>query len=475
MDRKQLYPKVAIVIVNWNKKEFVLNLLSSLRELNYPDYDIIVVDNASTDGSVEAIRQIYPNIKILVNEENLGGTGGFNTGMRYALNKGWYKYIWLLDNDAEVEKNSLIELVNAMESDEKIGIAGSRILDKVTNITVECGGYIRKDTIGVVPYMRNCRMTPANKYIDVDYVAVCSALVRTNALLTVGLMDERFFLFWDDMDWGWSFKDKGYRVVAVTDSIVYHPSFTERDRGLLTKFYYGIRNPLLTYSKHLHIFRLMKIYYNYIRYLGKGIIFLLLSGEKISFTMCIFALRDFYKGRWGNIKWLNKSNFTSHNWQQKNVENVQALLSEAKRILVIGLSATRDEILLLWDKLSLYVDKVTLLIQDDRRNIYNDLFTNILIFRSLRMNFLLYNIKFFMRLFLSRYDVVIATTFSPFLNISKNRFLFKESKFIDVRKSTNFFFILASILIGEVTAILLTPFLVLRGIKWRNSREFLSS
>ena len=104
-------PKVAIVTVNWNKRDYVLNLLNSLKHINYDNYNIIVVDNASTDDSVTAIKEHFPNVNLIVNSENLGGTGGFNTGIKYVLEAtDKYKYIWLLDNDAVVEKDTLIEL-----------------------------------------------------------------------------------------------------------------------------------------------------------------------------------------------------------------------------------------------------------------------------------------------------------------------------------------------------------------------------
>ena len=90
-------PKVAIVIVTWNKKSYVMGLLQSLRDIDYDNHDIIVVDNASTDDTCRAIREQFPQVNLIVNSENLGGTGGFNTGLRYVLRKGGYKYTWLLD------------------------------------------------------------------------------------------------------------------------------------------------------------------------------------------------------------------------------------------------------------------------------------------------------------------------------------------------------------------------------------------
>ncbi|MGI9533903.1 MAG: glycosyltransferase family 2 protein, partial [Thermodesulfobacteriota bacterium] len=269
-------PKVVIVIVTWNKKNFVLNILNSLGKLDYDNFEIIVVDNASTDGTVDSVKEEYPDTYLIVNEHNLGGTGGFNTGINYVLNtEKHFDYLWLLDNDADIETNTLTEIIEVMEKDSSVGLAGSRIVDPENkDITIELGSKFRWDTIDVTPFKRNTKNNPKNLVAEVDYVAVCSAVARVEALKKVGPMDERHFLFWDDMDWGLYFKEKGYKVVAVNGSIAYHPSFTERRRGKITDYYYGIRNPLLVYSKHTKMFQRTKIFFNFFRRLLKIILLL---------------------------------------------------------------------------------------------------------------------------------------------------------------------------------------------------------
>ena len=99
--------RVGAVICNFNKKEDVLNCIQSVLESKYTDYDLYVVDNASSDGSAEAIREKYGSqVTVLVNAENLGGSGGFNTGLRKALEKG-YEYLYCLDNDVLVDENAM--------------------------------------------------------------------------------------------------------------------------------------------------------------------------------------------------------------------------------------------------------------------------------------------------------------------------------------------------------------------------------
>ena len=245
------YPKVCVVVVNWNKKDYVLKLLEALRHINYDNYDIVIVDNASTDGSAEVIKRKFPEVILIQNEENLGGTGGFNTGMRYALKKGDYKYIWWLDNDAMVEKDTLVELLKVIEADEKIGIAGSMILNpEKKEYVVELGGFVNWELGIWKPNLRNKLVAEIeDEVVEVGYVAACSAIVKTDVLKKIGIMDERMFLHWDDIDLCLRCKRAGYKVVATKNSVIYHGV----EKSIPPVFlYYDTRNALICMSKHLN-------------------------------------------------------------------------------------------------------------------------------------------------------------------------------------------------------------------------------
>ena len=240
---------VAIVIVNWNKQSEVLTLLSSLKRFNYDRHDIILVDNASSDDSVSLVRSRYPDVHLLVNSVNLGGSGGFNTGLRYVQDSGRYRYVWLLDNDAEVMEGALEALLDVAESDEQVAIVGSKILhaDDSTIIS-EVGARISRLTSFPIPMLFNQPDNGNLVEFEVDYVAACSLLARVEHVREVGIMEEGFFLMWDDMEWGMRFRAAGYRVVATTASAVIHRGFSER---LVTTDYryYAARNHLYFASK----------------------------------------------------------------------------------------------------------------------------------------------------------------------------------------------------------------------------------
>ena len=121
---RQPYPRVGVVIVTWNRKDYVLRLLDSIRRNAYPNWSVLVVDNASSDGSDAAIRREHPWVRCLRNPVNLGGSGGFNTGLRHYLDEG-YDYVWLLDNDVEVEPGALEVLIETLEIHRDAGGAPS--------------------------------------------------------------------------------------------------------------------------------------------------------------------------------------------------------------------------------------------------------------------------------------------------------------------------------------------------------------
>ena len=139
-------PKVSAVIVTWNKEKDVVRLLDQLSDIDYPDdkYETVVVDNHSSDNTVQVIESRHPSVKLIENERNLGGAGGFNTGMRWVLeNRAESKYLWLLDNDVLVDSNALSELVAVMERTPKAAMCGSKVMNiaKPSEI-IEAGAFL---------------------------------------------------------------------------------------------------------------------------------------------------------------------------------------------------------------------------------------------------------------------------------------------------------------------------------------------
>ena len=218
--------KVGIVICNYNKKDYVVNCIQSVLESKTDDFDIYVADNASTDGSVEAIQATYGDqVTILVNSENLGGSGGFNTGIRRVLEEG-YEYLYCLDNDVLVDENAVGALVEYLDEHPDTGVAGSIVYH------MDYPQYVQQYGLDL-DFENYTAITHYADYLDdgnipdvnfCDTVATCSVMIRTSCIKTtdIGIMPENNFIYWDDMEWIYRFTLHGFKVVTIKASVVLH-------------------------------------------------------------------------------------------------------------------------------------------------------------------------------------------------------------------------------------------------------------
>lgn len=306
--------KVQAVIVTWNKRTDVLKLLAQLAVIAYPQeqFSVLVVDNNSTDGTSEAIRSAFPSVQILRHSNNLGGTGGFNSGMRWALkNNPDAEYLWLLDNDVLVEDNTLVALVDIMNRNPQAALCGSKIMNLAKrNELIEAGAFIDYQ-YGDVSSNRPWNNTEAETALfknetavfKVDYVAACSVLARVAHVKKVGLWRESCFIYWDDMEWGVRFNRAGYEVLASNRSVVFHPSWVERtvDFSAVWRTYYRIRNGLWFFnlygnglSKRLLLTRLI---FRYMKYAANDCL-----NTKSALSKAIAdGVRHFISGRYGRM------------------------------------------------------------------------------------------------------------------------------------------------------------------------------
>ncbi|MCL2187578.1 MAG: glycosyltransferase family 2 protein [Defluviitaleaceae bacterium] len=242
---------VAVVICTYNKCNYVINCINSVLESSFNDFDIIVVDNASSDNTVDMIKSKFGNkLTLLVNEKNTGGAGGFHRGMAYAMQKK-YKYIHLLDNDVVVDKNAIKALYDFMELHPNAGACGSLILHMAFPETVQdYGAMIDIPNLGVKPLYAGAGIkSELPDFLACDYVAACSAMFRASALEVSGLIEEDYFIYWDDMALGWKLRLAGYKIFACKASVIWHE---QGRQGLYSPFfiYYIFRNKIHTFVKY---------------------------------------------------------------------------------------------------------------------------------------------------------------------------------------------------------------------------------
>ncbi len=234
---------IGIVICNYNKQEYVLKCLDSLFASTIDDFDVYVVDNASTDDSAVSVREQFGDrVTLLINQQNLGGSGGFNTGLREVL-KGDYKYLMCVDNDIVFDSDAVRQLRCFLEEHADVGVAGSKAYfmdepEKIWNF----GGIINFEKFIQEDQYKNCIDTPQMpEVVYGDYVPACSLMARTEAVRKVGIMPEDNFIYWDDMEWGYRFRQAGYKVASYGKSKVWHKA-GGRNAGNTFIHYYMWRN-----------------------------------------------------------------------------------------------------------------------------------------------------------------------------------------------------------------------------------------
>jgi hypothetical protein len=215
---------IAIIVLNWNGRDDTLACLSSLARIEYPTYQVIVVDNGSQDDSVRAIQETYSNVRLIQTGENLGYVGGNNFGLKFALAQG-FDYALLLNNDTEVSPDFLSNLVDAADSNQMVAIVGPTIYYHAQpDIIWSAGGTVdwkRGDTrmIGInQPDQGQFGTRPR----PVDFVTGCAMLIRLKLIKQMGGLDQRLYVYNEDAELCVRYTRAGYRIFHNPLSKVYH-------------------------------------------------------------------------------------------------------------------------------------------------------------------------------------------------------------------------------------------------------------
>jgi GT2 family glycosyltransferase len=335
MQKREL-PKISIIILNWNSWRDTLDCLESLHRINYPSYRIIIVENGSTDGSIDKIRAYYETasrtrvisvlshhqesdgaepacnqdgattefkrtvtdrfdkneVIIIRNDQNYGYAEGNNIGIRFALKSG-SDAVLLLNNDTVVDPEFLTELVKALEDQQSAGFFGPKIYYYEHNgrkdVISYAGGVLNTVTGTCHPIGKN--EVDAGKYDvirEVDYIEGSCLLVRAEVIAKIGLLDPIFFTYWEDIDWCVRGSHKGYKSVYVPTARVWHKKSVSNVGSNVV--YHIVRNLFWFMRKHSSPirYRLFLLYY----FLWP---FWLISASFIFYRRSPSSLRAFWK------------------------------------------------------------------------------------------------------------------------------------------------------------------------------------
>jgi len=248
------FPKVSVITVNWNNFNDSAECLESLRKTTYPNFEVIVVDNGSVGDDVSLLKQRFgDSIRLIVNDKNSGFAGGCNIGIKDALARG-ADYVVLLNNDTVVAPDFLEGLVRVAQSDKRVGIAGGKVFCyELPELIWFAGGIINYRT-GRTPIRGSGEADKGqfDEIVRVDWISGCFMFISRDVLQAVGMLDERFFFGWEDVDLCVRAARKGFKVLFVPESRIWHKGFgiDKRDRLMGMPVYYATRGQFLFMEKH---------------------------------------------------------------------------------------------------------------------------------------------------------------------------------------------------------------------------------
>jgi len=274
-------PKVSVIIINWNGKDYITKCIRSLKNLDYKDYEIIVVDNGSNDGSQKTLMKEFPSLKLIENGENLGFAEGNNIGIKKAFQDLEVKYIATLNNDTVVESSWLRELVYAAERNGRIGSCQSKMLRYSDHRIIDSTG-IKLLPTGSVADRGSGEEDKGQyeKFAEVFGACAGAALYRREMLDEVGLFPSEYFASYEDVDLAWRARYAGWKCVYIPSAIVYHVRFASQKKMLDEKQTFAVRktqNRFFYQMKYLpsgyllrNLPRLTRLYFRAVRMAAKN-------------------------------------------------------------------------------------------------------------------------------------------------------------------------------------------------------------
>jgi GT2 family glycosyltransferase len=267
--KQESFPLIAIVVLNWNGANDTLACLDSLATLTYPNFNVIVVDNGSTDDSLDKLHAYsspFPLV-LLETRQNLGYAGGNNVGTRHALEHG-ADFVLVLNNDTTVAPDLLEQLVDAAQRTPDAGVFTARVMyfDNPELVWFD-GAHWNESALRLEwPGQGAHESELSSTDHDTDYACGAALFFRAEVARQIGLLDETFFLVWEEVDWCFRARKAGWRNRVVAAAKVWHKigvSFGSESSPLRT--YFSIRNELLWFSRHASLFARLRLWANNLR------------------------------------------------------------------------------------------------------------------------------------------------------------------------------------------------------------------
>lgn len=255
---KKTYLKVSIIVVNWNGKKHLQYCLPSLKKLNYPNYEVLLVDNASTDGSIEFVKKYHPWVKLIANKENLGYVGGNNLGM----DKSDGNYVLVLNNDTEVTPDFLKFLVEDMEKDPQVACVQPKMLCRKDKKLLDVMGSFMTDTGFLYHYgfLQDASLPRFNRQREIFSAKGSCILLRNDLLEKMGKFDDDYFIFFEETDLCYRYWLAGFKVIYEPRAVIYHEGAGDTAGRFADerRIYLALKNRIDSYIKNMEPLNLFR-------------------------------------------------------------------------------------------------------------------------------------------------------------------------------------------------------------------------
>lgn len=295
---------VIILILSYNGKHLLEDSITSYLANDYPNFEVVVIDNGSTDGTKEWVEKNYPGVFVLRTEKNLGYSGGFNFGLDYAFNKKNADYVLITNNDVKADTKVITELVKVGETDPMIGFVTGKVYYFDKPDTLQTVGFETDPLIWVKGHKGQMQkdLGQFDKIEELELSDDIFILVNKNVYTAVGGYNTEFKFQGEQMDWQVRAKKKGYKIYYAPEAKIWHKESMTIGKSSPFKTYYDVRNTLVAVLMHRDIEFIKRYHKWYI----KNTLFkpILKNTVKFKFSYTIAII----KGYLSALNWAVKNN-----------------------------------------------------------------------------------------------------------------------------------------------------------------------
>ena len=253
---------VYIIVLNYNNADDTIECIKSLEKIEYDNYKIVIVDNKSTDDSIEKLKKAFDNKYYFIkSDKNIGYAAGNNLGVQYALEND-AEYVCILNNDTIADKKFLKILIDYMENNHSCGLAGPAIMEYDNENIIQSTGWIinlKKGDVSTINNGINIK-DAKDKVLECEYIGGACILARSELIRNIGTLPESYFLFYEETEWCYKAKKHGYKVMCILESKIFHKGSISINAISGLSEYLMNRNRIVFEKRNANLYELVYFY-----------------------------------------------------------------------------------------------------------------------------------------------------------------------------------------------------------------------